>query len=178
MNTKKENTSVYFNSVAHRKLVLPFDCIGGDLKQQIEEVLKVQIEGKCIHEGYVKQHSVNVLTYSSGLLMNGDSVIFEVVFECDICLPTEGMIIDCFVKNITKAGIRALLNTKDDPMVIFIARDHHYDNTSFNNMKEGQNIRIKCIGQRYELNDKYVSVLGELVPTEKSEVKPETKIKM
>ena len=30
------------------------------------------------------------------------------MFECDICHPVEGQIIKCEVKNITRAGIRAV----------------------------------------------------------------------
>ena len=49
------------------------------------------------------------------------------------------MVVDCYVKNITKAGIRAELNgyqNTDDtcPIVVFIARDHNFDNEYFTNL--------------------------------------------
>ena len=46
---------------------------------------------------------------------------------------------------------------------VFVARDHHYKSTYFNSIKEGEKIRIRVIGQRYELNDKYISIIAELV---------------
>ena len=54
------------------------------------------------------------------------------------------MIINCNVKNITKAGIRAEVDSEgQSPIVIFIARDHHYNNKQFNELKEDEN-RSAC----------------------------------
>ena len=90
--------------------------------------------------------------------------MFEVVFECDVCFPVEGMIISCLAKNITKAGIRCeSANDMPSPVVVFIAKDHHYNSAMFNDVKDGDKINVKVIGQRFELNDKYISIIGELV---------------
>ena len=78
------------------------------------------------------------------------------------------MIINCNVKNITKAGIRAEVDSEgQSPIVIFIARDHHYNNKQFNELKEDEKIEVRVIGQRFELNDTFVSVIGELVTKKK-----------
>ena len=54
------------------------------------------------------------------------------VFECEICFPVEGILLSCVAKNITKAGIRAESATETpSPVVIFIARDHHFNNKLF-----------------------------------------------
>jgi len=47
--------------------------------------------------------------------------------------------------------------------VIFIARDHHYYVDKFADIKEDEIIQVKIIGTRFELNDKYVSVIAELI---------------
>ena len=73
------------------------------------------------------------------------------------------MTIPCIVKNITKAGIRAQTDEEVSPVIIFIARDHHYMSQKFSNIKEGEIINAKVIGQRFELNDKYISIIAELV---------------
>jgi len=100
----------------------------------------------------------------SGLIERGNNVMFEVVFECDVCFPVEGMIIPCVAKNITKAGIRCeSANDMPSPVVVFIAKDHHYNSAMFNEVKDGDKINVKVIGQRFELNDKYISIIGELV---------------
>ena len=90
--------------------------------------------------------------------------MFEVVFECDVCFPVEGMNMQCVAKNITKAGIRAeSADEVPSPVVVFIAKDHHYNVSHFSEIKEGDKINVTVIGQRFELNDKYVSIIGKLV---------------
>jgi hypothetical protein len=74
------------------------------------------------------------------------------------------MIIQCVAKNITKAGIRAeSANDVPSPVVVFIAKDHHFNVSHFAEIKEGDKINVRVIGQRFELNDKYISIIGELI---------------
>ena len=77
------------------------------------------------------------------------------------------MKIHCTIKNITKAGIRAEIAGDISPVVIFIARDHQYQSKYFAEKKEGEEIYIKVIGQRFELNDKYISIIATLVEPKK-----------
>ena len=157
-------TSIYSRCLITRKIVLPITCIGKTIKEIIEENIKSNFEGKCLVEGFIKPNSTKIITYSSGIIYRGSSISFEVVFECEVCFPVEGMLISCFAKNITKAGIRAeSANDVPTPVVVFIAKDHHYNISYFNEVKEGDKINVRVIGQRFELNDKYVSVIGELM---------------
>jgi hypothetical protein len=96
-------------------------------------------------------------------------ISFEVVFECDICFPVEGMLVSCVAKNITKAGIKAESATDvPSPIVVFVTKDHHYNNAYFSEVQEGDKINVRVIGQRFELNDKYISIIGELVKEKES----------
>jgi hypothetical protein len=73
------------------------------------------------------------------------------------------MRISCAVKNITNAGILAHTDEGEySPLNIFIARDHHYNVAYFSELKDGDIIMVRVIGQRFELNDPFVSVIGEL----------------
>jgi DNA-directed RNA polymerase subunit E'/Rpb7 len=174
---KRDNRlqSVYSRCLLTRKIVLPITSIGKNLKETIETNIQANFEGKCVVEGYIKQNSSKIITYSSGTIERGNLVSFEVVFECDICFPVEGMLISCTAKNITKAGIRAESATDvPSPVVVFVAKDHHYLSSYFNEIKEGDKISIKVIGQRFELNDKYISIIGELIK-EKEFVQQKTK---
>ena len=154
--------NIYSRVLINKKVVLKIVNIGTNIKQVLEKAIALQIEGKCIIEGYVKPGSIAVITFSSGVISAAD-IVFEVVFECLVCSPVEGMILRCIAKNITKAGIRAETNEDPSPVVIFIARDHHYKSDYFSSVKENDTIQVKVIGQRYELNDKYVSVIAELL---------------
>ena len=86
---------------------MPITSIGKNLQEVIEENIKTTFEGRCVVEGYIKHNSSKIITYSSGSIQRGNYISFEVVFECDVCFPIEGMTIQCVAKNITKAGIRA-----------------------------------------------------------------------
>lgn len=163
----KNVRAVYNRTLITHNVTLPITAIGQNLKQTIEETIKSMVEGKCIVEGFVKINSVEIITYSSGEI-KGENVIFEAVFYCDVCFPVAGMLLNCVVKNITKAGIRA--ESADEmisPFVVFIARDHYFANDYFNSVEEGKKITARVIAQRFELNDKYVSVIAELVPPKK-----------
>jgi DNA-directed RNA polymerase subunit E'/Rpb7 len=156
--------SVYSRCLITRKIVLPITSIGKNLQEVIEENIKANFEGKCVVEGYIKSNSCKIITYSSGTIERGNNILFEVVFECDVCFPVEGMIIQCVAKNITKAGIRAeSANDVPSPVVVFIAKDHHFNVAHFAEIKEGDKINVRVIGQRFELNDKYISIIGELI---------------
>jgi DNA-directed RNA polymerase subunit E'/Rpb7 len=164
---QKEIRTVYSLSQITKKIALPINAIGRNLQQTIEETIAAMIEGKCIVEGYVKPHSVRVITYSSGLI-KGTEVVFDVVFECEVCFPVAGMLFNCIAKNITKAGIRA--ESADEipsPFVLFVARDHYYASDYFNSVEENEKFTARVIAQRFELNDKYVSIIAEIVPPKK-----------
>ena len=157
-------TTIYSRCLITRNIVLPITNIGKNIKEVIEENIKSNFEGKCLVEGFIKPNSAKIITYSSGIIYRGSSVSFEVIFECEVCFPVEGMLVSCVAKNITKAGIRAESATEvPSPVVVFIAKDHHYNVSHFNDVKEGDKINVRVIGQRFELNDKFVSIIGELV---------------
>lgn len=162
LKKQKGIVGIYMPSMITRKIIIPMEKIGKNIKPLLEKMISSQVEGKCIVEGYVKPNSVSVTTYSNGIIQGSD-ILFEVVFECLICSPVEGMHIDAIAKNITKAGIRAEYQESPTPVVIFIARDHHYKSSYFSEVKEGDAIKARVIGQRYELNDKYISIIAELL---------------
>ena len=163
MAQKNDYELKYNKCQLSRKISIPMKYIGPNIKNLIDIKLSDELEGKCCIEGFVIPGSVNSTSYSSGLLESSD-IIFQVILDCNIVCPVEGMLIACEVENITKAGIRAEISKYEKtPMVIFIARDHNYNNEDFNNVEEGGIIKVKIIGQRFELNDEYISVIAEIV---------------
>ena len=45
----------------------------------------------------------------------------------------------------------------------------------FNNINENETIVVKVLGQRYELNDKYISVIAEMTDKTSEPIKKEKK---
>ena len=161
----EEGGMLYSKAILTQKVQLPFIIVGSNIETTIKHTISTKIEGKCIVEGYVRPGSIQIINISSGTLQ-GRFVEFIVVFECNICCPVEGMQIKCYAKNITQAGIRAFtsLDEKKSPVIIYVSRDHHSSNAYFNSIHEKDAIRVRVIGQRFELNDKQVSIIGELLP--------------
>lgn len=172
---KKRGTGIYMQNVLTRKVRLPFNSIGSNLIENIEKDLSNRIEGKCVPEGFVKPQSVRIVNYSAGIVF-GKFVTFTAVFECLICRPVEGMKFKAIIKNITKAGIRCETREDPSPVVVFIARDHHFKSKEFSQLKLDDTISLKVIGIRYELNDPYISVIAEYVRSKKMKAKKSIKI--
>lgn len=144
------------------KLYVNFKNINSDIYNTLQKLIKKKVEGICIDEGFVKPDSVNLVSYSSGELFS-DNVKFDIVYQCLVANTVESMTFDCIVKSITKVGIRAEINESVSPFVIFIARDHHFNNELFSKINENDIINVRVLGQRYELNNKFISVIAELV---------------
>jgi len=161
-NAVAGKVSLYVKNIISKKLSVPIKYVGTNIAEILEQILSSNFEGKCCVEGYVKRGSVKIITFSSGNIL-GNCVIFTVVFEYLVCNPPQGMRISCAVKNITNAGILAHIDEGEySPLNIFIARDHHYNIPYFSELKEKDIIMVRVIGQRFELNDPFVSVIGEL----------------
>ena len=159
----------YIKSLLDLKVTLAITEIGKNIKQNLEKKIISKTAGKCIEEGYIKPNSIKIVSYSSGTI-SSDQIEFHVVFDCMICLPVEGMFIECTVKTITKAGIHAQVIDEDGnmPITMFIARDHHTANNLFNSVKENMKITARVIGIRYELNDLYICAIGKLTDVDKN----------
>ena len=164
MISKKSN-QIYTKITDSYKINIPFNKLSNNIFELLEEIVKNNIEKKCDKNGYVKSDSVKMLSHTTGEL-NGANISFTIVYQCYIANPVESMIIECKVSSVTKVGIRAVLNQSDEknsPFVIFIARDHHYNNQNFSTLKENDIINVKVLGKRYELYDEYISIIGELI---------------
>lgn len=174
MNKDNKVQGVYNQELLTMKVFLSMDQIGQNVKQNLERSISHRIEGKCNQDGYIKPNSVRVNNYSAGVV-NNEKVEFQTVLECMVCYPVEGMIVDCNVKTVTKAGIHAEVidNEGNMPITIFIARDHHFTDKTFANITENSKITTKIIGIRFELNDTYICAIGTL---NENKVKPTIQI--
>jgi DNA-directed RNA polymerase subunit E'/Rpb7 len=147
-----------------RTIAIDINNIGSNLLQVIDRYMEFNYEGKCCKEGYIQPGTIQIRERSAGKIVNDTNIEFVVVFECMVCFPVDGDIINCTALNVTKAGIRAeISNESPSPVVVFVARDHSYNDEAFSQVKEGQNISVKVIGHRFELNDKHISVIGRLL---------------
>jgi DNA-directed RNA polymerase subunit E'/Rpb7 len=154
----------YISSILNMKIVLPIVEVGKNVKQNLERMIVSKTEGKCIVDGFIRPQSVRILTYSSGKVVSG-LVEFQVTFECMVCHPVDGMLVESVCKTVTKAGIHTEVVDKNGnvPITVFIARDHHINNYKFEKVVDNAKLLVSIIGIRFELNDANICAIGKLV---------------
>jgi len=162
--------SIYFENILNEKV----SVYSNELKNKvnIEELLlrklSNKLEGKCIRQGYVKPNSIKILTRSVGQVLDGHfngDIVYKLKIKVDLCNPVEGQQVNCYVHNINKMGIIASLDTNPhkSPLQILIARHHHQENELFQEIEVGDFITIEIIGTKFQLNDKKIHAIGELL---------------
>lgn len=163
-------STIFTETVLNRTVVLPITMIGNRTEDNLRSVLTAKFEGRCIDDGYIKPNSIRVVTYSAGIA-ESDTGVFYVSFSCMLCKPVEGMHIECYAKSIHKGGVRAELNETSSldnttPLMIFLARDHHYHSINqLNDIETNAKLVVEIKGVRYELNDPYIGVIAKYVRT-------------
>ena len=147
-----------------KKVVLHITEIGSNLQMNLHRKLAFMCEGKCIEEGIMRPGSIKVIQYTAGQV-HTDRLIFHVTFQCSVCRPIEGLLLNCVVRTITKAGIHADVvdpETKIVPITVFVARDYKPQtlHPQFNTAREGSTITVIVYGVTYEIHDQCISVLA------------------
>ena len=153
----------YTKSLLSIRVALAITEVGRGVKARLERKICAAVEGRCIEHGYVMPDSVSIVNHSSGVIA-GDIVEFCAVYECHVCFPVEGVELDAVVRTITKAGIHAhVLDARgNSPITVFIAREHHHNESHFAAVHEGAKITATVIGARFELNDPCICVIASL----------------
>ena len=172
MMRKKEsmNAKLFAPTIVTKKVNLHFNKCLNNTKGKLQSYLNKTYTGKCQEEGFIRENSIEITSYSAGLCKS-EFVEYMVVFTCDVCNIFEDMVLSCVVENTTKAGLKCkVVNIGDDsegesrsPVVVFCARDHHYNHSNFHNIGVDQTILVNVIGSRYELHDEYISVIGIVI---------------
>lgn len=160
------NTPLFTMSQITKRITLPMSQISSSstsTEHILQEHLHRHFEGKCISEGFVQPDSSKLLRISCGLF-RGSDVIYSVLFQCNICTPYEGMEIECSVRDITKAGVRgAARHEVMSPFVVFVPRDPNIDNPFLKIIKMDDTFIARVIGYRFEINDKFISIIADIV---------------
>ena len=158
-----ENTELFNRSILAKTLSLPMSRVGGNLKEMLRHEVSQLVEGKCIVDGYVKKHSVEILSYSCGLV-RGNNVIFEVSYSCEVFLPCAGMILsECVITEILEsAGIEVKSKLSPNIFIVYIYQDHNFEDNEFKG-RIGDTVSINVVDYRFEIYDEVITIMGEIV---------------
>lgn len=177
--TELTNQPIYNKELVSKKIVIAFSELSRNLNEQfISHAFKCYV-GRCCKEGYISRKNIKVIKYSAPIA-SGANVIFEVLFEFEIYNPFEGQELYAKVINITKIGIKGVIDIDErkNPVTIFASRLHNahvimkdetvnetgdFDLERTMVYGEGDIFKIKVIGHRFEVNDTSVYILGEII---------------
>ena len=141
-------------------ICIPYLDIPNDINVYFMVYAKKNIEGRCRKEGFIYPNTLRVESCSTGILM-ADRVKYDVIFSGNVCNPEMNMNVECKIINITKIGIRAVISDVNNPMVLFISREHN-PSKNFEEYTINQIISVKILGTRFELYDSYISAIAEI----------------
>jgi DNA-directed RNA polymerase subunit E'/Rpb7 len=128
--------------------------------------LKEKHEGKCNANGYVKPGSVTILGRSMGVAENGrftGNILYDCKIKCDVLYPVGDAEFDAYVIKVNKMGAYAHY---DEAIRILLPRDLHIGNAEFDEISEGDVIRVSLVRSRFQANDPFIMAVGTHVGTD------------
>ena len=146
----------------------------GSERDLIDQKINEANSGVCIHEGYVRPKSIQIITYSTGLC-NGEFIQYMVQFECDICTLYEGMILqDCIASTVyASAGISGDIYLPAEftnggeriPFIkVYLLRDTHLDMLDkLEEINEHNHLTVEVIGVRFQLKSRFIETTCRLI---------------
>lgn len=153
-----------------KKIHIHSKFIQKNIQASILAQIKMNYEGHCSSEGFIRRDSVSIINYSLGRVNYIEGgVDYHVTFQADICLPHPGQRFKASVTLRSKVGIHAEVS----PLKVLIPRDLHFDNEEFEAVKIDTDIEFDVIGCQFKQKDSEIIVLGKLVGEYKPVVKEE-----
>jgi hypothetical protein len=162
--TTSEKTDIYHECQFTNRIMVDMVNISDAV---LLSAVRDKFEGHCSEVGYIKKGSIKILSQSSPVL-RGSRLEYAVLLNAQVCNPVADQLLKIRVlSNITSSGIRGVSADVDasepSPFIVYIYRDHHYQNEAFSKIAEGDIINTKVLYQQFELNDPEITVVGEIV---------------
>jgi DNA-directed RNA polymerase subunit E'/Rpb7 len=137
-----------------------------DLDGYLLAAMRKGVEGSCNAQGYVRPGSMQILARSMGQAehcrFTGDYIFYcKVRMEC--LMPFDGMIVEAQVLKANKLGAYVLVmegKKRLEAMRILLPRDLHMGNAIFDGLKVGDNVRVKVMQTRFQVNDAFINAVG------------------
>ena len=152
---------IYFYTQIKKRISLNPRYLDENFPAYIEKILKNNVEGRCIKEGYVVPNTVVILKRSIGNMNNNQfngNITFDITIGAKVCNIPVNSVIKASVKKINKLGILAELG----PLMIIVPKEIHQDKEPFSKINIGDEIDLLIIGKTFHLNSKIISIYAKL----------------
>jgi DNA-directed RNA polymerase subunit E'/Rpb7 len=152
---------IYFYTQIKKRISLNPRYLDENFPAYIEKIVKNNVEGKCIKEGYVVPNTVIILKRSIGNMNNNQfngNITFDITIGAKVCNIPVNSVIKASVKKINKLGILAELG----PLMIIVPKEIHQDKEPFSKINIGDDIDLLVIGKTFHLNSNIISIYAKL----------------
>ncbi len=161
--------NIYFNTLIKKDIVIEPKYLTTQIDDYILKVLKKKYEGKCLHEGYVKEDSIAIEKKSAGLLYGSHftgEMTYTILFRAEVCNPVAGNVIKFEVQSKNQMCLRGVLG----PMEIVIPKEMAIDNPNelklINSYQIGDTIKAEVIKSRFFPDGKNIRVIAKVLSSE------------
>lgn len=164
-------------------IILKPHQIGRNIRDVISLKLSSTFEGVCSRHGYILPGSIRLHSMSQGSLesanLNGD-VRYDLRYHALVCNPAIGSVFVARVVNMTRFGF--LLHSGASPaggdsvtrlssiVETVVSRQATYTDDShpdlfvdLDTILIGDNVNIRVMGKKFQLNDRHIFVVGRIV---------------
>ena len=168
--------SPYRNIKQYTRISIEPYHMNSDIILNLKLILKKNKEKKCNKNGFIDE-IYKILEYSDGMMhpenLNG-CVIYNITYQCKICIPVENTLIIGQIKVINQE----LIIANNGPIMIFIPKENVdtnnweiIDGYKNNNKKLATDdyVKIQITDKRINQNDNQIKSIGKLIDFASSE---------
>lgn len=160
----------YYQKITiQRNIIIDSKFINKNLNENILNVLKNDIEEKCIAEGYIQKDSIKILQRSIGSVLTNSfkaNVSYHVNASVNVCNPPKDSILKTKVVGMNKSGILCI----SEPLNILVIKNLLKKN-EFDNINIGDIISVKVKDKKFNLYDRTIKIIAEINDDENQENK-------
>ena len=153
---------MYLESIYNENILVNIKDLNNFLKSNsnindfLLETLKQKIGNKCNIDGLVIKESINIIYRNCGIFKYNEKIVYTLKYTAKILFPTEGCILN-HCKIIFISSILYIAKMKEHNLIIILPRS--FIKTPLD-VKKNKYINILCLDKYYELNDKYMFIIG------------------
>jgi len=151
--------------------------INKDFENTILNKLKLNFENVCSKYGYIKKNTIKIIKRSVGQLKKehfNANIYFDVICIAEICNPAQGSIIKCKVKAKNSLGLLAEGYYDNIPILQIIVPKISagiQSEINIDTININDEIKIEVCGKKYQLFDKYISIIGRAIKNKSEYIK-------
>lgn len=165
--TRVNPDDIYESKVLEENINLTPKDTNYNIDEIIKKKLADKVEGKCVKEGYIRPGSVEIISRTSGRLINSDftgTANYVIKFRADVCILSDNQIVTCEVHNVDKSSVICYVGDPAiSPIEVYLYKQHHIGNIDYANLKLEHIVKIKIVKSRFKFKYTQIRAIGELV---------------